>query len=43
LEVIACGVLIAFPMRIAAAIGFLQMKRWGQQWLIVTCWLGVVV
>lgn len=32
-----------FTMRIAAAIGFLQMKRWGQQWLIVTCWMGVVI
>lgn len=37
------GVLIVFPMRIAAAIGFLQMKRWGHQWLIVTCWFGVVI
>jgi hypothetical protein len=33
---------IVFCMRLAAAIGFLQMKRWGQQWLIVTCWFGVV-
>ena len=32
-----------FTMRIAAAIGFLQMKRWGQQWMIVTCWMGVVI
>ena len=30
-------------MRMAAAIGFLQMKRWGHQWLIVTCWFGVVI
>ena len=29
-------------LHIAAAIGFLQMKRWGHQWLIVTCWFGVV-
>jgi hypothetical protein len=36
-------VLIAFPMRIAAAIAFLQMKRWGHQWLIVTCWFGIIV
>ncbi|WP_172830600.1 hypothetical protein [Mycobacterium asiaticum] len=36
-------VLIAFPMRIAAAIAFLQMKRWGHQWLIVTCWFGIVL
>lgn len=33
---------VVFCMRIAAAIGFLQMKRWGQQWLIITCWFGVV-
>ncbi|MEV0669310.1 hypothetical protein [Mycobacterium sp. NPDC050441] len=36
-------ILIVFPMRIAAAIAFLQMKRWGYQWLIVTCWFGVVI
>jgi hypothetical protein len=36
-------VLVVFPMRIAAAIAFLQMKRWGYQWLIVTCWFGVVI
>lgn len=35
--------LTVFPMRIAAAIGFLQMKRWGHQWLIITCWFGVVI
>lgn len=34
---------IVFSMRLAACIGFLQMKRWGQQWLIVTCWFGVVI
>ena len=32
-----------FSMRVAAAIGFLQMKRWGQQWMIITCWMGVVI
>ena len=32
-----------FSMRVAAAIGFLQMKRWGHQWMIVTCWMGVVI
>jgi hypothetical protein len=36
-------VLVVFPMRIAASIAFLQMKRWGYQWLIVTCWFGVVI
>jgi len=34
---------IVFCMRMAASIGFLQMKRWGHQWLIVTCWFGVVI
>jgi len=33
---------LMFAMRIAAAIGFLQMKRWGQQWLIITCWFGII-
>jgi len=36
-------ILTVFPMRVAAAIAFLQMKRWGHQWLIVTCWFGVVI
>jgi hypothetical protein len=36
-------VLVVFPMRIASSIAFLQMKRWGYQWLIVTCWFGVVI
>lgn len=35
--------LTVFPMRIAAGIAFLQMKRWGHQWMIVTCWFGVVI
>jgi hypothetical protein len=30
-------------MRVAAAIGFLQMKRWGHPWMVVTCWMGVVI
>lgn len=34
---------VLFCARMAAAIGLLQMKRWGQQWLIVTCWMGVIV
>ena len=38
----AC-ILVVFPMRIAAAIGLLQMKPWGHQWLLVTCWFGVVI
>jgi len=36
-------ILTVFPMRIAAGIAFLQMKRWGYQWLLVTCWFGVVI
>jgi hypothetical protein len=39
--IIIC-IVVVFPMRIAAAIGFLQMKRWGQQWMIVTCWFGLI-
>ncbi|MGU3650117.1 hypothetical protein [Mycolicibacterium sp. A43C] len=36
-------ILTVFTMRIAAAIGFLQMRRWGHQWMIVTCWMGIVI
>jgi hypothetical protein len=36
-------ILTVFTMRIAAAIGFLQMKRWGHQWMVITCWMGVVI
>ena len=36
-------ILTVFTMRIAAAIGFLQMKRWGHQWMIITCWMGVLI
>lgn len=36
-------ILTVFTMRIAAGIGFLQMKRWGQQWMIITCWMGVLI
>jgi len=32
---------VLFPMRIGAAWGFLNMKRWGFQWMIVSCWMGV--
>ena len=34
---------IVFCMRMAAGIAFLQMKRWGHQWLVVTCWMGVLM
>ncbi len=37
------GVFVVFPMRIAACIGLLQMRRWGHQWMIVTCWTGVIM
>jgi hypothetical protein len=37
------GIFVVFPMRIAACIGFLKMKRWGHQWMIVTCWTGVLM
>ncbi len=36
-------ILTVFTMRIAAGIAFLQMKRWGHQWLIITCWFGIVI
>ena len=36
-------ILTVFTMRIAAGIGFLQMKRWGHQWMIITCWMGVLI
>lgn len=37
------GIFVVFPMRIAACIGLLQMRRWGHQWLILTCWTGVLM
>jgi hypothetical protein len=37
------GIFVVFPMRIAACIGLLQMKRWGHQWTILTCWTGVLM
>jgi hypothetical protein len=36
-------ILVVFCGRMAAAIGLLQMKRWGQQWLVVFCWMGLIV
>jgi hypothetical protein len=35
------GVLVMYPMRIAAAWAFLKMKRWGLQMMIVTSWMYV--
>jgi hypothetical protein len=39
--IIIC-IVVVFRMRIAAGIAFLQMKRWGHQWMIVTCWFGLI-
>ncbi len=36
-------IMVVFCGRMAAGIGLLQMKRWGQQWLIVFCWMGLIV
>lgn len=33
------GVILALPIRIAAAWGLLKMKRWGLQWSIVGAWM----
>jgi hypothetical protein len=33
------GVLFLFPMRVIAAWGFLKMKRWGHQFMIITSWM----
>jgi hypothetical protein len=27
-----------FPARMAAAYGFIKLKRWGQRWMIITSW-----
>ena len=35
------NVFVLFPIRVAAAWGFLQGKRWGYQWLVISCWMGV--
>jgi len=35
------GVLVMYPMRIAAAWAFIKMKRWGLQMMIVTSWMYV--
>lgn len=32
-------VAMVMPMKMAAAVGFLKMKRWGLQWAIVTNWM----
>jgi hypothetical protein len=33
------SIALVFPIRIAAAWGFLKMKRWGLQWTIMGNWL----
>jgi len=35
------NVFVLFPMRVVAAWGFLRMKRWGLQWLVMSSWMGV--
>jgi hypothetical protein len=35
---IAFCVMCVFPARMAAAYGFLKLKRWGYQWMIITSW-----
>ena len=34
-------VLAVFPARMVAAYGFLKLKRWGYQWMIMTSWAYV--
>jgi hypothetical protein len=34
-------IFVLYPIRIAACIALFKMKRWGFQWLIVSCWLSV--
>jgi hypothetical protein len=36
-------VLMVFPMRFAAAWGFMKMKRWGLQFMVITSWIYVAV
>jgi hypothetical protein len=35
------SVLLMYPMRIVAAYGFMKMKRWGLQFMIVSAWMYV--
>jgi len=32
-------VILAMPIKLAAAIGFLKMKQWGLQWTIIAYWM----
>jgi hypothetical protein len=32
-------VLMAMPIKLAAALGFLRMKKWGLQWTIIAYWM----
>jgi hypothetical protein len=33
---------VLYPIRVAAAIGLFQMKRWALHWSIVSCWLSIL-
>lgn len=37
------GILLVFPMRIAACWAFLRMKRWGLQYMIMTSWFYILL
>ena len=39
---ILMAVLVLWPMRLAAAWGFLKMKRWAFRWMITTSWMLVL-
>ncbi|OBB95722.1 hypothetical protein [Mycobacterium sp. 852002-40037_SCH5390672] len=32
-----------FPARLAAAYGFIKLKRWGYRWMIITSWAYIMV
>jgi hypothetical protein len=32
-------VVLAMPIKLAASFGFLRMKRWGLQWMIISYWM----
>lgn len=34
-----CMVLMAMPIKLAAAWGFLRMKQWGLQWTLISYWM----
>jgi hypothetical protein len=36
-----CGAFLLYPMRLVAGWGFIKMKKWGYQYLLVNTWLYV--